>query len=153
MGAVIAATMAPSRPASAQTMKLRRVSGLTSAEGTAVGDIGFGSVVRRLVSCISCAQIRELVTVDLDAWEQRLFLAIRSRDRRRAARLRAGGEGERHSPLETTAMVGAAGHITRRGILCTAAVAASALVAGGAADRLQQATVPPLAPQRLVPDA
>ena len=44
-------------------------------------------------------------------------------------------------------------HVTRRGILRTAAVAAGALVAGGAADRLQQATVAPLTPQALVPDA
>jgi cytochrome b6-f complex iron-sulfur subunit len=43
--------------------------------------------------------------------------------------------------------------ITRRGIFRTAAVAAGAIVVGGAADRLQQRTVPPLSTQSLVPDA
>jgi cytochrome b6-f complex iron-sulfur subunit len=42
--------------------------------------------------------------------------------------------------------------MTRRRILRTAAVAAGALVAGGAADRLQQGRVAPLASQSLVPD-
>jgi nitrite reductase/ring-hydroxylating ferredoxin subunit len=42
---------------------------------------------------------------------------------------------------------------TRRGIFRTAAVAAGAVVVGGAADRLQQRTVPPLSTQSLVPDA
>ena len=43
--------------------------------------------------------------------------------------------------------------VTRRGILRTAGVAAGAVVVGGAADRIQQATVSPLATQSLVPDA
>jgi cytochrome b6-f complex iron-sulfur subunit len=43
--------------------------------------------------------------------------------------------------------------LTRRRILRTAAVTAGALVAGGAADRLQQGRIPPLASQQLVPDA
>jgi cytochrome b6-f complex iron-sulfur subunit len=43
--------------------------------------------------------------------------------------------------------------VTRRGILRTAAVAMAALVAGGAADRLQQGAVAPVASQPLVADA
>jgi nitrite reductase/ring-hydroxylating ferredoxin subunit len=42
--------------------------------------------------------------------------------------------------------------VTRRGIIRTAAVAAGALVAGGAANRLQQGTVAPLTSESLVPD-
>jgi cytochrome b6-f complex iron-sulfur subunit len=42
--------------------------------------------------------------------------------------------------------------VTRRGILRTAAVAAGALVAGGAADRLAQGIVASTASQHLVPD-
>jgi cytochrome b6-f complex iron-sulfur subunit len=42
--------------------------------------------------------------------------------------------------------------VTRRGIMRTAAVAAGALVAGAAADRLQQVTVAPPGSQSLVPD-